>query len=40
MLSLPLILLFAALVITLVHGVGKGPLWPAVLLTIVFLWIR
>jgi hypothetical protein len=31
-LSLLALLLLAAFVITLVHSVGKAPLWPAVLL--------
>jgi hypothetical protein len=33
--SLVGLLLVASLVITLVHAVGKAPLWPAVLLIIV-----
>jgi membrane protein YqaA with SNARE-associated domain len=35
MLSIDLLLLVAALVITILAGIGRAPLWPALLLVIV-----
>lgn len=41
MITLVLVLLVAALVITLIHGgTGKVPLWPAVLLIIIVEFLQ
>lgn len=40
MLTISFILICAALIITILHGVGKLPLWPAVLLICVTLLIQ
>ena len=37
MLSVNLLLVAAAFVVTIVHAMGKAPLWPAVLLLTVVL---
>ena len=37
MLSVNLLLIAGAFVITLLHAVGKAPIWPALLLVIVAL---
>ena len=37
MLSITLILLISALVITILSAIGKAPLWVAVLLTVIAL---
>jgi hypothetical protein len=40
MLTISLLLIVAAFVVTLVHAIGKAPLWPAVLLLVVALLLR
>lgn len=40
MLSITLILLVAALIITILSAIGKAPLWVAVLLTVIAALLR
>jgi len=37
MLTIPILLLVGAFIITLVSAMGKIPLWPAVLLVVIYL---